>query len=124
MKTFKSVSEFKKVLAIGDRLHAVNHTKLVGYDDNKKPIYGDFDMGIREVSIKQSNSFALKTVRSDGKVVDSWCSYPKASDCKIENNVLVIYEKDTRLFQGGAMSEGNPDYDNLPLMAVLTYTFV
>ena len=124
MKTFKTVSEFKKVLSVGDKLHAVNHTKVIGRDENQKVIYGDFDLGVREVSIKQSNSFALKTTRSDGKIVDSWCDYPKASQSKIDGNKIVIYEKDLRQFPGGVMRDGNPDYDNLPLIPILTYTFV
>jgi hypothetical protein len=114
MKTFKTVSEFKKILSVGDKLHAIHHAKIIGRDENGKVIYGDIDMGIRPISIKQSNSFALKTTRTDGKEVDSWCSYPKASEAKIVDGKLTIYEKDYRY----------PVPEIHPLIPVLTYSFV
>jgi hypothetical protein len=123
-KQFKTVSEFKKILAVGDRLHCIHHMDFAGRDAEMKPIWKDKDMGIREVSIKQTNSFALKTTRTDGKVTDSWCSYPKASMARVENNCLIILEHDARQFKGGYAHESNPEYAALPLIPVLTYKFV
>jgi hypothetical protein len=80
-KTFKSISEFKKNLAVGDSVHCYNHIQ-------KK------DMGIRKVSIVQTNSFALATPQAgSNEVKDSWCDYPKASMVKIEDNVLTVLIK-------------------------------
>jgi hypothetical protein len=65
-----NLSQFKKRLKVGVKLETT-HTKL-----------GSF--GVRPVSIVQSNSFALTTVKNlpDGgtETVNSWCQYPKASD--------------------------------------------
>ncbi|NJO63171.1 MAG: hypothetical protein HC836_34620 [Richelia sp. RM2_1_2] len=123
MKTFKTVSEFKKILATGDKLHAVHHMEFDGRDEQQKPIWKDKDLGIRVVTIKQTNSFALATTKKDGSICDSWCGYPKASEAKVENNKLTIFEKDMRKFPGGLVADGNPDYDNLPLIPLLTYSF-
>lgn len=82
IKQFKTLAEFKRVLEIGDLI-------LVTRSGEKQPV--------REVSVKQSNSFALKCPRNgktsrDGtkNFVDSWIDYPKAKDCWIENNILHV----------------------------------
>jgi hypothetical protein len=93
MKQFKTVSEFKKVLSVGDKLHTTFHKAFAGRDESGKPLFKDEDKGVREVSIKQTNSFALKTETTKG-TQDSWCSYPKASEAKIEGDKLVIFEED------------------------------
>jgi hypothetical protein len=78
MKTFKTLAEFKKILQVGDNLHCMNHIR-------------NLDMGVRKVSIAQTNSFALSTRHvGSQEMVDSWCEYPKASLVKIENNVLTV----------------------------------
>ncbi len=83
----KTISEFKKNLAVGKKLHAINHLTFAGRDEKGNVLYKDADFGIREVSKVQSNSFALKTTRKDtGEVVDSWCSYPRATDCIFNSN--------------------------------------
>lgn len=107
-KTFKTLAEFKRVLAVGDRVNCIRHT-YTGRDENGKLIRSEVDTGIREVSIKQSNSFALKTTQTTGKVVDSWCEFPKASMAKVEDNVLTI------LFEDRVSGETIPS---------LTYKFV
>lgn len=108
-KEFKTLAEFKRVLQVGDKLNAINHANNVEYPT-------------REVSTKQTNSFALKTQKTDGSFVDSWCEFPPASMCKVESNKLVIYQKDTRNFSGG-MDDSNPAYKSLPLIPVITYWF-
>lgn len=124
-KKFATFSEFKRIIQVGDKLHTMYHMNIIGRDENQKVIYGDKDMGVREVSIKQSNAIACKTPKSDGTFSDSWLHWPKASETKIVNNdTLEVYEKDTRQFPGGLMSPGNPDYDNLPTIKILTYKFV
>lgn len=80
MKTFKSLAEFKRVLQINDKLNCTRH------------LYNPGVYPPREVSIKHTDSFALKTKKSNGQIVDSWCYYPKAKDCKVENNQLIILQ--------------------------------
>lgn len=105
----KTLSEFKKRLKIGTKLQAIHHLTFAGRDTEGKVIYKDSSLGIREISIVQSNSFALKTVRTTGETVDSWCSYPKASECifKDENTLTILEEQRTG--------------EKIP---VLTYTFM
>ena len=78
MKKIENLSQFKKALQVGIKLQTTHHT------------FGN--MGVREVSIVQSNSFALETIR-EGKKVDSWCEYPKSKDliCNGSNEVTVFW---------------------------------
>ncbi len=106
----KNLSDFKKRLKIGQKLQAVNHLTFAGRNtETGEPIYQDKDLGVREISIVQSNSFALKTIKQDGSTVDSWCPYPKAKECVFnnENSITILEEQ-----RSGA------------LIPVLTYTFV
>jgi hypothetical protein len=120
-KTFATLAEFKRALQPGDKLHCINHTKVIGRDEQSKPVYGDFIYPIRECTKKQSNSFAFATETPEG-IKNSWCDFPAASMCKIEGNKLIIYEKDLRNVTGG-MDNDNPDYKNAPLVPVITYWF-
>ena len=120
----KNISQFKKALKVGVMLKATHHTTFNGRDEKGKVIYKDSDLGTRKVSIVQTNSFACSTTKSDGEIVDSWCAYPKASECVFKDGELTIMEKDTRNCEGGFQWEGNPEYDNLPMIPVLTYSFV
>lgn len=123
-KTFKTVTEFKKILTVGDRLACVYHQQFAGRDADSQPIWADEDKGVREVSIKQTNSFALKTTQKDGKVVDSWCGYPTAAFSVVKDNKITLLQRDGRLFKGGHADESNPEYAALPLIPILTYWFV
>lgn len=80
MKTFSTLAEFKRILQKGDKLNCERHQ----FNPQIYPV--------REVTIKQTNAFALKTILPNGKIADSWCEYPKASDTRIENNKLIILE--------------------------------
>lgn len=74
----KNLTQFKKRLVVGQILETI-HAKFGSY-------------GERPVSIVQSNAFALKTIRANGEVIDSWCDYPKAKDIEFPNeNTAVIY---------------------------------
>jgi len=74
----KNLSDFKKRLQVGTKLETYNHNLKASF-------------GVREISIVQSNSFALNTLRN-GEIVQSWCEYPKASDFEIiDNNTALIY---------------------------------
>lgn len=79
-KEFKTLAEFKRILQVGDKLNCTRHT------------FNPCVYPPREVTIKHTDSFALKTEKGEGKIFDSWCYYPKAKDCKIENNQLIILE--------------------------------
>lgn len=100
----KTIADFKRRVVVGAKVHAIFHKEYNGRDEKGMPLFKDRDMGVREISVVQSNSFALKTTRTDGKVVDSWCSFPK---------------KDQVVFNGGdcisILEEDNSK--------VLTYTF-
>lgn len=130
-KTFKTLAEFKRVLQPGDKMHTINHMKTIGRDEHtNKVIYGDYVYPVREVSIKKTNMFALKTENNDlktgipnGTYCDSWLEFPAASMCKIEDNKLIILKRDTRQFTGGMMDISNPEYRALPLIPTLTYWF-
>lgn len=116
----KSLADFKRNLKIGTKLHCIYHQDFAGRDNNQQPIYKDLDKGIRKVSIKQTNSFSLL---DEKRGVDVWCNFPKAKDCIIKDNSITILEKDLRgVF--GFVGEGNPQYDNAPMIPILTYTFV
>ena|ERR1035437_3430410 len=97
MTTFKTLSEFKKHLKVGVKLNTIFHKEFSHRDFDLKPFYKDKIYPIREVSIVQTNSFALKTIKTDGTIADSWCAYPKASNCIIKNNTLEIYETDREI---------------------------
>ena len=71
----KTVSEFKRTIAVGQLWHAFNHPM-------------NRDMGIRKVSRVQSNSFAFETPRGE-----SWCDFPKARDYQyVDDNTCNILE--------------------------------
>ena len=106
----KNVSEFKRELKIGRLLNCTYHQEFNGRDEDGKVIYKDLVREPREISIIQSNSFALKTKKKDGTFTDSWCNYPKASECVFENGVCTIMCEDYR-------------DENKKLIPILSYSF-
>ena len=110
MTQITNLSQFKKALKVGALLNCTWHTKFAGRREDGSPIWTDEERPVREVSIVQTNSFALRTVKADGTIVDSWCAYPKASECEFVDNKCIIYEED-RL-------------NNVARRKVLTYSFV
>lgn len=81
----KTLADFKRRLKVGQKLHTFNN--LMGKD-----------MGIRELSIVQSNAFAFKTQKHDGTIVNSWCHYPKVKDFKvIDENTIQIWEENENI---------------------------
>lgn len=61
----KTLADFKRRIQLGVKIEAIYASGL--------------ELPPREVTIKQTNSFALKTIKTNGEVVDSWMHYPKAS---------------------------------------------
>lgn len=109
----KTVSDFKKRLVPGVKIHCIYHQKSAGRDENGRIILVDEDRGIRPINIVQSNAFTLLTTQSDGKIVDSWCYYPKAKEARIiDENTIQILEHDFR------------DHKSTNLIPCLTYKFV
>lgn len=109
----KTLADFKRRLKVGTKLHCTYHQAFNGRNKEGLYLFKDEDKGTREVSVKQSNSFACKTERTDGEIVDSWCEFPKASECKIlDQDTIVIYNEDFRV------------NENAPLIPILTYKFV
>lgn len=92
-KPMKTLADFKRKIQKGVKLHTTYHKKIVGYNtiDNVS-LYENADLGIAEVSQVKSTQFAIKRLRN-GEYVDSWLTYPKASECKIiDDNTIEIYE--------------------------------
>ena len=84
----KNVAQFKKRLVVGQKLHCIRFS-TVGFNGVQIP---DTDLGIRPLSIVQSNSFALETTKENGEKSSSWCDIPKASQCEFVNeNTIIIY---------------------------------
>ena len=81
----KTLADFKRRLKVGEKLHTFNN--LMGKD-----------MGIRELSIVQSNSFAFKTTKPSGEIVNSWCYYPSAKNFSvIDDNTVQIWEENDNI---------------------------
>ena len=112
----KTLTDFKKRLKKGVKIHTIYHQSCNGRDEAGNFLFKDEDKGTREVNIVQSNSFTLLTPeKSDpNKLFDSWCYYPKASEIKIvDENTILILDQDFRV-RG----------ENAPLIPCLTYKFV
>ena len=84
MKTFKTLAEFKRVIEVGDLVETYH------FGNAFSPAKS---LGIRPVSVKQSNGLAFKTDRG----TDSWIYYPKSSEVEIKDNTLFILNEGTRL---------------------------
>tara|TARA_B100000475_G_C14808338_1_gene235068 strand:- start:192 stop:473 length:282 start_codon:yes stop_codon:yes gene_type:complete len=76
----KTLADFKRRIQIGTKLVATYPSGL--------------ELPAREVVIKQSNSFALKTVKKTGEVIESWMEYPKASmiEFPTANQATIFWE--------------------------------
>ncbi len=108
----KTVADFKRRLKPGVNIHTIYHQASAGRDDKGQIILKDEDRGIRLVNIVQSNSFTLLTEK-DGKKIDSWMTYPKATEVKFINcNSVQILTPDFR------------DRSGNTLIPCVTYTFV
>ena len=81
----KNLSQFKKALVIGSKWHCFHY----GFSSEHEAK----DMGIRPVSIKQTNSVAFKTIRTDGTECDSWHGFGKASQYTFENGKVQVLNK-------------------------------
>lgn len=96
MKQFTSYAEFKRIIEVGMKIHSVYHMMNGRKGEEGKPIFEDGEPQIREVSIKQTNAFACKTWQPSRKQwVDSWFHYPKAADCEVKDNKLLVYTMNT-----------------------------
>ena len=92
----KTLADFKRRIRPGVIIHGTFHRKFIGRENNEC-IWGDEDLGERGVSVVQTNSFALKTVRKDGTIMHSWCSFPRASQLRIlDEDTVTIMEQDDR----------------------------
>lgn len=102
----KTIADIKRAIVVGAKFHTMFHRLPTGkYDENGLAIYTDKDLGIREVSVSQSNSFAFKSVKPDGSTSNSWCDWPK------KDQVKFIDEKSFQIVN----PDGKP---------ILTYTLI
>lgn len=84
MKTFKTLAEFKRIIEVGDLLETYH------FGNSFMPAKS---LGIRPVSVKQTNALAFKTERGS----DSWIQYPKAGNCEVKDNTLFVLNEETRV---------------------------
>ena len=91
----KTLADFKRRIRPGVVMHGTFHRKFIGRENNEC-IWGDEDLGERGVSMVQSNSFALKTIRKSGESVVSWGSFRRASQRGIvdEETGTIMGEED------------------------------
>lgn len=110
----KTVADFKRRIKPGVKLHCTFHQATTGHrDETVKLRLFDEDKGIRTVNIVQTTQFTLLTTRADGKIVDSWITFPKATQCKfIDENTIQYFDYDFR------------EHDSKNLIPLLTYTFI
>ena len=80
MKTFKTLAEFKRVIEVGDLVETYH------FGNSFMPAKS---LGIRPVSIKQTNAIAFRTDRG----TDSWIQYPKASSAEVKDNTLYVLQE-------------------------------
>jgi hypothetical protein len=89
---YKNVSDFKKKLQVGDKFKMV-------YRYESKERKNILLEQIREVSIKQSNSFSFRTLRTDGSTTNSWLRYPKAPDFQSTENGFIVLENGVKIIE-------------------------
>ncbi len=92
----KTIADIKRAMTVGSKWHTVHH----GY----APDWTPQDMGVRAISIAQTNSVAFRTIRG----ADSWIQFPKKNQ--------VIFHND-----GKSFSIIDPGFGQKPL---LTYTLM
>lgn len=86
----KTVAEFKRRMQVGTKVHTLYHKEFNGRTTNGEIIYKTKDLGIRPVSIVQTTQFAFETKKTDGTTSDSWCSFPKLTDCRFEGEDTIV----------------------------------
>lgn len=69
----KTIADIKRAMILGSQWHCIHH----GFSPN----WTETDMGIRPISIVQSNSVAFKT----SKGTDSWIQFPKKAQVIFHN---------------------------------------
>lgn len=87
---YSTFASIKRSFKVGTKFETIYHKEFAGRDENGNVLYKDKNMGVREVSIVQSNAVAFKN-EATGR--DSWLQYPKASDVKvIDDRTFQVYE--------------------------------
>jgi hypothetical protein len=109
----KTIADFKRRLKPGVKIETIYHQATTGHrDENGKLRLFNENRGIRPVNIVQSNSFTLLTENKEGKLIDSWMSYPKSKEAIfIDDNTIQILTPDFR------------DHSE-KLIPCVTYTFI
>lgn len=108
----KTVSEFKRALKPGVMMGTIYHQKkFIGRNEKGVPMYEAEEQKPAPVTIVQSTQFAIERTMADGTKRDSWCKFPKASECKFEGGRVTILDEDHRT---GSDTKGQ-------LIPILTY---
>ena len=92
MENITNLSQFKKALKVGRKINCTRHIK-VGLDPQTgEVITQDEVLPTREISIVQSNSFAVATYKlPGGEMRDSWAEFPKAANVECVDNKITFY---------------------------------
>lgn len=126
--TVKTLADFKRRIVKGAKISSQLFWCNTLADGTKTPWQLQQEHPEREISIVQSNSFAIKTWReTEKKFVDSWCSYPKAKELTIidentaaieEPGIKIIYKflpdsKDSEILPVNEVDEEDEDDDRI-----------
>lgn len=92
-KEIKSVSHFKKILKVGDKVAITYHLKPNGVNHLGEGLYRYEVRPVRTVHSRNTNSFVLLTKEENwehGRMV----VFPKASMSKVVDGALVVFGED------------------------------
>lgn len=92
----KTVADFKRKMILGAKVNS----SLYWVDRATNELKQVNELKDREVTIVQSNSFAL-SMEKGGKQVNSWCDWPKRDQFKVidENTAECIFEGGKLVYQ-------------------------
>lgn len=88
-----SLSDFKKKVKAGVKLHTLHHLKSLGRDESGEIQYTTEDLGVATVKAVQTNAMVVERKKKDGTLYGSWFHFPKASECRIEEGKLIYLDE-------------------------------
>ena len=91
----KSLAEFKREIAIGNKI------QLVKLEEQNGETFGEVAIpeklqGVRTVSYKDTTGFYLKQASDISNKKGSFCGYPKSANLAYDNNHFEIVERDNK----------------------------
>lgn len=127
VQSLETLADFKRAMRPGVRVKTTHHAlRVVGYETKgeqsdtpeRTPIYDtvNTDMGEREIASVSTVGFSVWTEKN-GKLVQSYCDWPKADSIRFEGNRAIILQPDLR----GLYGNMNEAAKTAPKIPVLTY---